>query len=329
MLVLSIVWMGCSVVPQAQADVPSHLAWPDNPEELGRVSWNRGFAEAKQLAKTQGKPLLVLFDEVPGCSTVRAYGRGTLSDPLVVDAAEALFVPVVVYNNVRGDDRQVLEHYREPAWNNPVVRVMDADGADLVPRLTGDWSRGALLSRMESALRKAKQPVPDWLSLVAWEDRTAASASTATYSMGCFWSGEAHLGAHDAVLSTRTGWAGGREVVELTFDPTRTTEAALDRFARSGGTTRHEGHSLRATPNDDRYEIRGTPWGAVPMTAGQASRVNADVAANRDPSRWLSPRQLAIHAEAVALGGGWHAGLGQIPLSEGFEQATAAIARRR
>jgi len=36
----------------------------------------------------EGKPVLVLFDEVPGCATVRAYGAGTLSDPLVVSRTD-------------------------------------------------------------------------------------------------------------------------------------------------------------------------------------------------------------------------------------------------
>jgi hypothetical protein len=37
-----------------------------NPVELGLVHWRRGFDEAAAEARAAGKPLLVLFDEVPG-----------------------------------------------------------------------------------------------------------------------------------------------------------------------------------------------------------------------------------------------------------------------
>ena len=37
-----------------------------NPVELGRVAWHRGFGEATRIAKEKDRPLLVLFQEVPG-----------------------------------------------------------------------------------------------------------------------------------------------------------------------------------------------------------------------------------------------------------------------
>ena len=318
--------LACAPTTTAQAEMPSPFSPPNQPEELGLVRWNRGYEAAKQLAAQQGKPLLVLFDEVPGCQTVLNYGRTTLSDPLVIDAAESLFVPVVVYNNVEGPDRKVLKSFGEPAWNNPVVRIVTAAGSELAPRLTGDWSRGALLRRMVTGLQAADEPVPDWLRLVAQED---ATSKTATYAMGCFWSGEAHLGAHPGVRTTRTGWRGGREVVELTYDPKAVSKDQLDVFASQGRARPAPSGTFRPTPGDDRHTLRSTTWAAVPMTAAQATKVNAAVDAGRDPARWLSPRQLEIHAAAVALGGGWNAGLGQIPLNEGYKRALAAIARRQ
>lgn len=38
----------------------------DPPSELGRVEWRRDFDVAMAAAKTTGKPVVVLFDEVPG-----------------------------------------------------------------------------------------------------------------------------------------------------------------------------------------------------------------------------------------------------------------------
>lgn len=37
-----------------------------NPKELGRVRWRRGLEAAKADSKKTGKPIFVLFQEVPG-----------------------------------------------------------------------------------------------------------------------------------------------------------------------------------------------------------------------------------------------------------------------
>jgi hypothetical protein len=58
----------------------------DNPVELGLVRWQHGYDAAAAQAAQLGRPLLVLFDEVPGCSTVRAFGEGPLSHPRHRDA---------------------------------------------------------------------------------------------------------------------------------------------------------------------------------------------------------------------------------------------------
>ncbi|MEO0600428.1 MAG: thioredoxin family protein [Myxococcota bacterium] len=322
------VLVACTVAPEpAEAgrstdDASVSLAWPDQPIELGRVRWIRGFDDAKAQAKDSGKPLLVLFDEVPGCATVRAYGEGTLSDPLVVDAIEQSFVPVVVYNNVTGPDREVLESFGEPTWNNPVMRILDpkTGSRDVVPRLAGDYRSSALLSRMVRALAQTDRAIPDWLALVEREARSAGKTETALYSMYCFWSGEEHLGAHDGILSTSPGFAGGHEVVEVTYDPRATSRDSLDAWAKKGNARPLDG-TFRASAKDDRFRIRRTSWAAVPMTEAQAARVNADVGAGRSPARWLSPRQLAIHARAQAKGDTASAGLGRVPLRAAFDKA--------
>lgn len=38
----------------------------DNPGELGKVAWHRGFDKTLEEARRVDKPLLVLFQEVPG-----------------------------------------------------------------------------------------------------------------------------------------------------------------------------------------------------------------------------------------------------------------------
>ncbi|MCW8131344.1 MAG: hypothetical protein KIS92_13425 [Planctomycetota bacterium] len=78
------------------------------------------------------------------------------------------FVTVCIYNNVRGKDAEVLKAFREPAWNNPVVRFLDATGQDLIPRKDGVYRTEDLLERMKRALEKSAQaagksadPAPD------------------------------------------------------------------------------------------------------------------------------------------------------------------------
>lgn len=267
---------------------------PPGPVELGGVRWRRGWDAAAAEAKAADKPILVLFDEVPGCATVRGFGEGALSHPLLVEAIESLFVPLFVANNADGGDRAVLERFGEPAWNNPAIRVVDPSGKARAPRFYGDWSTEALADYLVAA---AGDAAPAWLALVAAEARAAqAGTETATWRMWCFWQGEAAFGAVDGVVATRTGFADGAEVVELTLDPTTVDPRALRSAAASVGATPSTSGGFRASPADDLHALRGTRWASVPMTPAQASRVNAAVAAGQAPDRFLSPRQRAIGA---------------------------------
>ena len=99
-----------------------------------------------------------------------------------MEAAETLFVPVAVRNNVGGGERAVLERYNEPTWNNPVVRFVDGKGADLIPRKSGVWTLGGQLGRMASSLEAADEKVPGWLATVAAET-SSSEVQTAVFAM--------------------------------------------------------------------------------------------------------------------------------------------------
>ena len=75
---------------------------------------------------------------------------------------------MLVYNN-RGDgmDRELLERYREPAWNYQVIRFLDADGTDIIPRKDRVWTTSGVARRMIKTLRVVKRPVPDYLENLA------------------------------------------------------------------------------------------------------------------------------------------------------------------
>ncbi|MCB9687842.1 MAG: hypothetical protein H6738_19035 [Alphaproteobacteria bacterium] len=263
----------------------------ENPAELGLVHWRRGLRSAQAESRTTGKPLLVLFDEVPGCSTVKGFGRVALSHPLLADAAETLFVPLFVSNNEEGEDRDVLLQFGERPWDNPAVRFLSPQGRPVGSRLYGEWTAASLAEHMVEALGA---DAPPWLVLVAQEERAAAAGTvTETYGAWCFWQGEATLGAVPGVVGTRTGFLGGHEAVELVIDPSRLDRGALRHAVDALGAKPLQGE-LRPSPDDDNHALRGTPWSAVPMTEAQAARVNATVAAGGDPSPWLSPRQRAL-----------------------------------
>jgi hypothetical protein len=85
-------------------------------------------------------------------------------------------------NNVEGYEADVLRRFEEPAWNNPVVRFLGADGRDVLARKDGVWSAGALLGRMTAALRAARRPVPAWLATVAAET-ASGEVATAVFAM--------------------------------------------------------------------------------------------------------------------------------------------------
>ena len=153
-----------------------------NPKELGWARWGRDYSEAEAVARRTGKPIFLLFQEVPGCSTCAGFGESVLSHPLLVEAIETTFVPVAIHNNRSGPDAEVLKRFAEPAWNNPVVRFVDGNGADVIPRADGMWSTHEVATRMVDALHAQDRDVPDYLSWVVME---TAPSERATFAMGC------------------------------------------------------------------------------------------------------------------------------------------------
>jgi hypothetical protein len=109
-----------------------------------------------------------------------------LSHPFIVDAAENHFVPVCVFNNTKGDDdARVLKSFKEPAWNNPVIRILDGQKKDLVDRIGNQWTVHALADAMIAALQKKKVEVLPYLTLLAAEEASRKrGVETAIFGMG-------------------------------------------------------------------------------------------------------------------------------------------------
>lgn len=281
--------------------------------ELGDVEWKRDFDAAVETAESSGKPLFVLFTEVPGCSTVRGYGREVLSNRFVVDAIESQFVPVAVFNNVDGEDRDVLESFGEPTWNNPAVRVIRPDRTMLAPRLYGDYTVEATLETIQTALEASGGDVPRWLELVLAEEQAEDRTKTVIFNMYCFWSGEVGLGQLDGVIQTRPGFLDGTEVVEVTYDPEKTsladlvesaqkTGAASGFFATSdeqlqtareafGDQARRTDSEFRYAADDDNYQMRNSPYAKLSLTDMQTTRINSALGDGESARQFLSPLQ--------------------------------------
>ncbi len=289
------------------------------PPELGLVRFERDLDAGLAAAESTGKPVFLLFQEIPGCSTCVSFGEDVLSHPLLVDAIEAEFVPVAIHNNKPGKDADALARYSEPSWNNPVVRFVDSAGKDLLPRKDGVTSAAAIAERAVRALEAARRPVPRYLRLLLAETAPKGRA-TAAFAMHCFWEGEARLGAIDGVLATRAGFLDGQEVVEVVFDPgvvafdrlaaeAKRLECAAavyapDEAARSaaGAGAKVLKDAVREAPRaDQKHALSLSPLRLVPMTESQAARVNAAVARGEDPADLLSPSQAAL-AKRIAAG---------------------------
>ncbi|MFQ5748726.1 MAG: VPGUxxT family thioredoxin-like (seleno)protein, type 2 [Planctomycetota bacterium] len=297
---------------------------PAAPVELGQVQWSSDLEAALARSRAGGRPVLLLFQEIPGCETCRDFGKGPLSHPLLVEAIETEFLPLAVRNNRPGPEAGILQRFGETAWNNPVVRFLDADGKDLVPRREGVWTTAGIAGRMVSALRAAGRPAPGYLQLLAAE-KPAAVKGKAVFAMHCYWEGEAALGGLEGVLSTRPGLLQDREVVEVVFDPARLPFAELvkkaseldcadavfassekeESAARIGGAkkiVRTDAAPREVKAGDHHYYLGQSPLKFLPLTRLQVLRVNRELGTEGDPGVWLSPRQEKL---AAALRKAW------------------------
>ncbi|MCB0563672.1 MAG: thioredoxin family protein [Phaeodactylibacter sp.] len=294
----------------------SRTALSNPPEELGQVEWQRDFEKGLERASLENKPIFLLFQEVPGCATCRSYGNMVLSHPLIVEAIETLFVPVAIFNNKGGKDAEVLQYYNEPAWNNPVVRIVDYDRLDVVPRVSGNYSQLGVVQAMVFALERRSKAIPAYLQLL-YEDLLARQQGleTTTLSMYCFWTGEKALGQLNGVVATEAGFMDGHEVVQVAYNPkaisfeevvkaSRQAQCADRVYAHNesqkvaAAALLGQGKTGAATSfhpdREPKYYLSKTHYRFVPMFPLQAARANALIGQGMSPEGVLSPRQVEL-----------------------------------
>ena len=265
--------------------------------ELGEVAWLRDYDRGLALAAEQRKPVLLLFQEVPGCSTCVRFGQDVLTHPLMVELIADRFIPVAIFNNRPGRDAELLDRYNEPSWNNPVVRFLAPDGAELLPKLADRYDALGLHEKITAALEMAGGDVPGYFRLLGRDLLLEYGlGERVTYMTPCFWSGETSLAQHPAVITTDAGWVDGEEVVRVRFDPRTASRRDLDDYARDEGFAVTDGGSFELD-REPQFYLRKSPARHLPLTAAQRTQVNLALP-YRGPLRdLLSPQQCAWLAD--------------------------------
>jgi len=301
-MIISVLLLGVSLNAQKQV-------------ELGKVKWLRNYDEAVQMATEKDKPIFILFQEVPGCSTCKNYGKDVLSNPLIVEAIEDLFIPLAIHNNKQGADEKILKKFGEPSWNNPVVRIISSDEKQLVPRVAREYSATQLVAAMNAALAEDNREIPGYLNLLQEELTAHASGLQETYfSMYCYWSGEKNIAKQSGVAYTEAGFMDGKEVVRVLYSPSLVSyehlleEASRVQCASSSysddrrelavskkvlGSGKQYGTKKYRKAHDDKYYLNRSNLKEINLTDLQKSRINSMLGEGLDPSDLLSPRQLA------------------------------------
>ena len=290
----------------------SILITDKNPIELGKIDWQRDYDSALLQSEKTDKSVFILFQEVPGCSTCRNYGRDVLSHPFIVEAIEDNFVPLVIHNNKKGKDAEVLKKYKEPSWNNPVARIVNAEGKMIANRIAGNYSKLGVIDAMIQAQTKEGKAIPTYLSLFREELIAEANLSEISLSMFCFWSGEKELGAIQGVVSTEAGYMDGREVVKVRYndktidaksiikkaaskncaDAVYINEGSKKQFAFKDIPVRD--YKSYRSDKETKYYLYKSPLKQIPMTELQALKVNRALATGGAPEDYLSPRQIEM-----------------------------------
>ena len=283
----------------------------NNPIELGLVNWERDYEKALAKAKKTNKPVFILFQEVPGCATCTNYGKEVMSHPLLVEAIETYFIPLCVYNNKKGADATVLKLYGEPSWNNPVVRIVDSNGTNLIRRVSGDYSLGKATNAIVEALYITKNTIPEYINILHEEANTSKTEEV-ILGMYCFWSGEKTLATMAGVQKTEAGFMGGTEVVKVVFNPEIIDKKTLIKKARKKQCADvvfddervtdlvevKQKRKYRKDP-ETKYYLYNSVYRNIPMTPLQALRVNYDLSTRNNPDRLLSTRQLALKGKST------------------------------
>jgi hypothetical protein len=275
---------------------PNEVSFREH-RELGEVAWLRDHDRGIAVAAGQGKPVLLLFQEIPGCSTCVRFGQDVLTHPLMVELIADRFVPVAIFNNHPGTDAEILRRYGEASWNNPVVRFLGPDGAELLPKLADRYDALGLQQKISAVLEMLGEDVPGYFRLLGRDLLVEYGLSnSAIYTTPCFWSGETSFAQHPSVITTDAGWVHGEEAVRVHFDPRVASREDLDIYARAEGFSPAQSRSFELDAEPQFY-LRKNPARHLPLTPAQRTQINLAVPYGGSLDDVLSPQQSAWLAD--------------------------------
>jgi hypothetical protein len=306
-------------------------------EALGRLNFKHdasSFQLALEESRHTGKPVLLIFQATNGAPDAVAMGTSVLSHPLLIEAAESLFIPVFVdITGTSPDDVQLLARYHENRHHDTVVRIVNCKGNDLAVKLEGSrCSVGNIARAMRDVLDRKSSEVPNYLRLLEEERRALVdvpskavrtTAKVIVFTTKATKNAEISFAELNGVIAVECGKLTGRRAVKVTYDPEVIDckavflHALFHVYVESVYWTDHQQKisvqsqllkvddppfldELGATPfsrgKDPKHFLRTTLLRYVPLTSLQALKAN--LAVSKDQLNLvddlLSPRQLTI-----------------------------------
>lgn len=190
----------------------------------------------KELAMVSGKPIFyIMTDPIHGINVEAELDA--FSHPLLVEALESLFIPVLITpKKDRPLEIKGFTCLEESELHAFAVGFLDEVGSDLVPPLSyDDLSSIAIVEAIVAALTAKQQAIPKYVDLLAEEMRgiTSVTNRRARFGLDGVASPELAFAGLEGVLATRVGSLHGQfeKVVEVVYDFKRLTFSALARFA--------------------------------------------------------------------------------------------------
>ncbi|KAI2513497.1 peptide-methionine (S)-S-oxide reductase [Fragilaria crotonensis] len=306
-------------------------------EELGRLNFKHdasSFHRALEVSRYTEKPVLLIFQATHGAPDAVAMGTSVLSHPLLIEAAESLFIAVFIdIAGTSSDDAQLLARYHENRHHDTVVRIVNYKGRDLAVKLEGSrCSVGNIARAMREALERKTLKVPTYLRLLEEERRALidvpskavrTTAKVIVFTTKATKKAEVGFGELNGVIAVECGKISGNRAVKVTYDPEVIDckavflHAIFHVYVESVyWTDMHQMMSVQSqllkvddpplleelgsTPftrgKDPKHFLRTTLLKYVPLTSLQALKANLAISKDQNElvDDLLSPRQLAI-----------------------------------
>jgi hypothetical protein len=185
---------------------------------------------------------------------------------------------------------------------NPVLMLFAPEDVQLTSAQWADANTTSGLDRFIRVLSAAHRPVPDYLRALR-DEYAGHPLESASFAVGCYWEGERALGKLNGVVSSRTGVLGSEEIVQVKFDPRTIDAARLTSTVKAMSCYRgcRPADAPLALDPQQQHDLSMHPeYAYLPLTAMQATKVNAALGTGGNPDAFLSPAQLRLKSRLAA-----------------------------